>query len=194
MFRARLRSRWPTDRLREMHRVRLPIQTERLVIRPLCLVDAVELHELYSDSEAMRFLEADVPKTVAESEDWVQSKIDLYERDRGLSLWAVVERETGSVVGDAGLQWETYDGRVLDLGCRLTRRYWGQGYATEASRAVLAAGFRDLGVARICAATHVDNDRAHRVLESLGGERLRALHIYGLDMVLYEFRNPRTQG
>lgn len=176
-----------------MPRVRLPIETERLVIRPLRLVDAAELHELYSDAEAMRFLEANVPTTISESQEWVQSKIDRFERDDGLSLWAVVERETGSVVGDAGLQWETYDGKVLDLGCRLIRRYWGRGYATEASRAVLAAGFRDLGAERICAATHVDNDRAHRVLESLGGERLPVVHVYGMDMTLYRFVNSRAR-
>jgi [ribosomal protein S5]-alanine N-acetyltransferase len=173
-----------------MPSVRLPIETEHLLIRPLRLMDAVELHELYADAEAMRFLEASVPTTVAESQEWVQSKIDLFEREDGLSLWAAVERETGLVVGDAGLQWETYDGKVLDLGCRLIRRYWGRGYAREASRAVLAAGFRDLQVERICAATHVDNDRAHRVLESLGAERLRVIHVYGMDMTLYQFANP----
>jgi RimJ/RimL family protein N-acetyltransferase len=96
--------------------VRLPIETERLSIRPLRLDDAIELHELYSDAQAMRYLASRVPTTVAESEEWVRSKIDLFARDDGLSLWAVVERATGAVVGDAGLQWETYDGRVLDLG------------------------------------------------------------------------------
>jgi RimJ/RimL family protein N-acetyltransferase len=96
-------------------------------------------------------------------------------------------------VGDAGLQWESYDGQVLDLGCRLIRRYWGRGYATEASRAALAAGFRDLDVERICAATQIDNDRAHRVLETLGGERLRVIHVYGMEMTLYQFANPRRQ-
>jgi RimJ/RimL family protein N-acetyltransferase len=101
-----------------MSLVRLPIETERLSIRPLRLDDAVELHGLYSDARAMRYLTSRVPTTVAESQEWVQAKIDLFARDEGLSLWAVVERATGAVVGDAGLQWETYDGKVLDLGCR----------------------------------------------------------------------------
>lgn len=170
-----------------MPKVQLPIETDRLLIRPLLIEDADELHELYSDRAAMSFLESEVPTTVAESRAWVQSKIDLFERDDGMSLWAAVERNTGAVIGDAGLQWEDYDGRVVDLGCRLIRRYWGMGYATEASRAILAAGFRDLGVQRICAATHVGNARAHRVLESLGGKRERQIHDYGMDMTLYAF-------
>ena len=167
--------------------VQLPIETERLTIRPLRIEDADELHELYSDVEAMRFLTSSPPATVAESRAWVQSKIELFERDDGLSLWAAVARDTGAVVGDVGLQWETYDGRVVDLGCRLIRRHWGRGYASEASRAVLSAGFRELGVDRICAATHVDNARARRVLEALGGRRERELHVYGMDMALYAF-------
>jgi RimJ/RimL family protein N-acetyltransferase len=167
--------------------VELPIETERLSIRPLRIEDADALHELLSDRDAMRFLTSESPATIDESRDWVQAKIDRFDREDGMSLWAVVERCTGAVVGDAGLQWDDYDGRVVDLGCRLIRRYWGLGYATEASRAVLAAGFRDLGVDRICAATHVGNARAHRVLESLGGARERQIRAYGMDMTLYSF-------
>ena len=170
-----------------MPQVRLPIETERICIRALRIEDAEELHELYSDRDAMRFLTSEVPTTLAESRAWVQTKIDRFEREDGMSLWAVVERGTDAVVGDAGLQWEDYDGRVVDLGCRLIRRYWGLGYATEASRAVLVAGFRDLGVERICAATHVGNTRARRVLESLGGKPEGQIHAYGMDMTLYSF-------
>jgi ribosomal-protein-alanine N-acetyltransferase len=168
--------------------IRLPIETERLRIRPLRLADAEALHELYSDADAMRFLTADVPATLAESRAWVQAKIDRFERDDGLSLWAIEQRETGAVVGDVGLQWEDYDGRVLDLGCRLVPRFWGRGYGLEASGAALAAGFRELGVDRICAATHVGNERARRVLRALGGRELRAVELYGMEMALYVWR------
>jgi len=171
-------------------RVRLPIETERLSIRPLVASDGEELHELYSDPDAMQYLETELPASVEDSRRWVQTKIDLFERDDGMSLWALVERESGAVIGDVGLQWEDYDGVVVDLGCRLVARYWGRGYAFEASRAVLSAGFRDLSVDRICAATHVDNERAHRVLAALGGVRQRDIHVYGLDMTLYEFPRP----
>jgi RimJ/RimL family protein N-acetyltransferase len=171
-------------------RIRLPIATERLSIRPLDANDAEELHEFYSDPDAMRYLETKLPASIDESRSWVQTKIDLFERDDGMSLWAVVERKSGAVIGDVGLQWEDYDGIVVDLGCRLVARHWRRGYGVEASRAVLDAGFRDLDVDRICAATHVDNERAHRVLAALGGARLRNIHVYGLEMTLYEFASP----
>ena len=153
-----------------MANIRLPIETERLLVRPLRLDDAGGLHELYSDAEAMRFLEAPsaIPRTPAESRAWVQSKVDLFERDGGMSLWAVVERESGRVIGDAGLQWETIAGeRELDLGCRIVRRLHGRGYGTEASCAILRAAF-DAGFERVTAQTAPDNAAALEVLRRIG--------------------------
>ena len=153
-----------------MASIRLPIETERLLVRPLRLDDACDLHELYSDAEAMRFLAdaATIPHTLAESEAWVQSKVDLYKRDGGMSLWALVERESGRVIGDAGLQWETIAGaRELDLGCRIVRRLHGRGYATEASTAILRAAF-DAGFNRVTAQTAPDNAAALEVLRRVG--------------------------
>jgi [ribosomal protein S5]-alanine N-acetyltransferase len=173
---------------------RLPIETERLVIRPLRIEDAEELHELYTDREAMQHLTSNPTETLEQSREWVQSKIDLYERDNGMSLWAMVERSSGDVVGDIGLQWEAYDGeRVADLGCRVVRRRWGEGFATEASRAVLAAGFGALGVEPIYASTNVENARARRLLELLGAEYEREVEWYGWPMALYAFRPHPTR-
>jgi ribosomal-protein-alanine N-acetyltransferase len=150
--------------------IRLPIETERLLIRPLRLDDSRDLHELYSDAEAMQFLSAaaNIPQTLAESQAWVQSKVDLFERDEGMSLWALVERESERVIGDAGLQWETIAGaRELDLGCRIVRRLHGRGYATEASAAILRAA-HDAGFNRVTAQTAPDNGAALAVLRRVG--------------------------
>jgi lincosamide nucleotidyltransferase A/C/D/E len=170
--------------------VLLPLETDRLLIRPLDLADAEDLHELYSDAEAMRFLDDRLPSTISESCAWVQSKIDLFARDGGMSLWAVVERESGRVVGDAGLQWEEIERRrELDLGCRLVPRYQGRGYATEASCAIVRAAFA-AGFTRITAQTDVDNDAARRVLERLGFRAEGTTQWRGRTMALYVCRQP----
>jgi RimJ/RimL family protein N-acetyltransferase len=56
--------------------IRLPIDTERLLIRRLRLDDSRDLHELYSDAESMRFLAdaATIPRTLAESQAWVHGR------------------------------------------------------------------------------------------------------------------------
>jgi RimJ/RimL family protein N-acetyltransferase len=166
--------------------IAFPLETERLVVRPLVLDDAEALHELFSDREAMQFLTANLPSNVDESRRWVQQKIDLHEREDGMSLWAVVERESGHVVGDVGLQWEDVAGvREVDLGCRIIARYGGRGYGTQASRAALRAGFDQLGLRRITAMTAVANAAARRVLEKLGlGNAFDGLHdIHAMDYV-----------
>jgi ribosomal-protein-alanine N-acetyltransferase len=131
-------------------RIELPIETERLFIRPLELEDAADL---------------------GEAEEWIREKLDRYERDGGMSLWAAVERESGRAVALAGLQWEQIDGnRELDLGCVVATHAQQRGYGTEASEAVLRAAF-DTGFERITALTGPDNAPALRVLEKLGFAR-----------------------
>jgi RimJ/RimL family protein N-acetyltransferase len=127
-------------------RIELPIETERLVIRPLELADAEDL---------------------GEPEEWIREKVDRFERDGGMSLWAAVVRESGRAVALAGLQWEQIDGRrELDLGCVVASDGQSRGYATEASEAIVRAAFA-AGCERVTAMTFPDNEPALRVLEKL---------------------------
>lgn len=149
-----------------MVRVRLPITTQRFLIRPLREQDAGDLFEVYRDAEALRHLHRDVPTSLEEATGWVRAKIERHDRD-GLSLWAVVDRRTGTVVGDGGLQYELDDGGDVGLGGRLNRRFWHRGYATEVGAALLAAGF-EAGLARIIAVTRPENEAAIGVCDRLG--------------------------
>ena len=127
-------------------RIELPIESERLLIRPLRIEDAEDL---------------------GEPEEWIREKIDRFERDGGMSLWAAVERESGRAVGLAGLQWEQIDGRrELDLGCVVAADARLRGYATEASEAIVTAAFA-AGFERLTAMTFPDNEAALHVLEKL---------------------------
>ena len=127
-------------------RIELPIESERLVIRPLVIDDAADL---------------------AEDAAWIQEKIDRFERDGGMSLWAAVDRESGRAVALAGLQWELIEGRrELDLGCVVATREQSRGYGTEASEAVVQAAFA-AGFERITAMTGPDNATALHLLKKL---------------------------
>ena len=127
-------------------RIELPIDTDRLLIRPLRLEDAEDL---------------------GEPAEWIQEKIDRFERDDCMSLWAAVERDSGRAVALAGLQWEQIDGRrELDLGCVVAAHARLHGYATEASEAVVSAAFA-AGFERITAMAYPDNAPALRVLDKL---------------------------
>ena len=145
-------------------KIELPIETERLVIRPLVLGDARDL---------------------AETEEWIQEKIDRYERDGGMSLWAAIDRKSGRAVALAGLQWEQIDGRrELDLGCVVAADVQQRGYGTEASEAILRAAFA-AGAERITAMTGPDNASALRVLQKLGFRALGETTFEGRQYALF---------
>lgn len=130
-------------------RIQLPIETERLVIRPLRLEDAEDL---------------------GEDPEWIAEKVARYERDGGMSLWAAVDKASGKAVALAGMQWEEIEGeRELDLGCVVAKHARLQGYGTEASVAILRAAFA-AGFERVTALTFPDNEVALRVLDKLGFE------------------------
>jgi RimJ/RimL family protein N-acetyltransferase len=145
----------------------LPIQTERLIIRPLELNDADALHFLYSNADALQHLtdRENLPTTPEQSAAWVQAKIDLHERT-GLSLWAVVEQATGAVIGDAGLQ--HLEPNEIELATRLLPDRWNRGYATEIGTALLSAGFDHLPIDHIVGITAPNNHAAQHVLQQLG--------------------------
>ncbi len=106
-------------------------------------------------------------ETVEQSEERLQRLIEHQER-HGFSLWAVTDRETGSVMGDCGLIRYAFRGPEIELAYRLGKPYWGKGYATEAAAAWVAHGFGELGLRRIVAVTDPENAASRRVLEKVG--------------------------
>lgn len=145
------------------------ISTERLDLRPLTPADLATMHELYADPGSMRYA-GGPSKTADQSLERLQRLIDHQER-HGFSLWAVVERGSGAVIGDAGLILYAHRGPEIEIGYRLKVPYWGKGYATEAARAWLAHGFEELGLERIVAVTDPENVASQRVLEKIGMRR-----------------------
>ena len=86
---------------------------------------------------------------------------------RGFGQWCIELRGEADLIGFAGLREieATPDVEVL---YGFTPAHWGNGFATEASRAVLAHGFQSAGLARIAGRTDTPNRASARVLERLG--------------------------
>lgn len=80
---------------------------------------------------------------------------------------AGVYRENGELIGFCGLD-HLWGGEEIEIGYWLAPDYWGKGLATEAAQAVLRYGFGRLGLLRIVAVAHPENQASIRVLEKLG--------------------------
>jgi [ribosomal protein S5]-alanine N-acetyltransferase len=152
-------------------RAALPIETDRLRLRPLEDTDAdVErLHAIYGDVETMRY----VGLTGSPVADQAATRRILRSLVRhgelhGFTLWAVDEREGDELVGVAGLAWVEGHGPEVEAAFLLRRDRWGRGYATEALRAVLRAAHDDLAIDRVVALAYPANDASRRVMEKTG--------------------------
>lgn len=146
------------------------LETERLVLRRLTPDDLDDLVALDSDPEVMRWVTgAPTPRAVIEL-DFLPAWLAYYERGDRYGFWAAIVRATGEFLG-----WFHFrpplgsdDPDVAELGYRLKRSAWGQGYATEGSRALIRKGFEELGVRRVVALTAEEHAASRRVMEKAG--------------------------
>ncbi|HEX9036889.1 MAG TPA: GNAT family N-acetyltransferase, partial [Ktedonobacterales bacterium] len=151
------------------------METERLGLRRFTPDDVDNLVALDGDPEVMRYLNGGEPTPRAAIErDILPGFMRSYAADGPFGVWALVERASGAFLGWVSLRPDSERSGEATLGYRLRRFTWGQGYATEAARALLGAAFRDGGVQRVTATTYQDNAASRRVMEKLGMRLARA--------------------
>jgi RimJ/RimL family protein N-acetyltransferase len=104
----------------------------------------------------------------------VFSRIDAWSSgisERGWGFWAAETKETGQLIGFIGLSVPA-DGHpflpCVELGWRLARNHWGNGYATEGARACLKVAFELLDLPEVIATTARGNLRSSAVMARLG--------------------------
>lgn len=145
--------------------------TERLLLRQWREADLAPFAALNADPRVMEFFPR--PLDRAES-DALAARLSAFIRERGFGFWAAERKADGAFLGFVGLNapaWTAPFTPCVEIGWRLARACWGQGYATEAARAALAFGFATLGLAEIVAFTVPGNRRSRAVMERLGMHR-----------------------
>ncbi len=146
---------------------RLPIlETERLRLTPLTGVDAADLFPIMGDPEVMAYWdlpEIDDPDIVA---GIVEGQVETMVAGRAI-YWIMRTLEGGEFVGSCDLSEIDRRHRRAEVGFMLGREAWGQGYALEAVRTVIAFAATG-GLRKLTARTHLGNRRSEAVLEKLG--------------------------
>jgi RimJ/RimL family protein N-acetyltransferase len=146
------------------------INTPRLRLRRWRETDRGAFAALNADSEVM--LDLGGPISRAQSD----VKFDRYAAtfdQSGVCRW-VLETLAGEFLGYAGIMPSLPDhplGPHVEIGWRLVRRAWGQGYATEAATAALNDGFTRAGLTEVLAYTAADNLRSQAVMARLRLQR-----------------------
>ena len=197
------------------------LETDRLRLRPWRESDREPFAALNADPEVMKYYPAVLNRQESDAlVDRIQSKFE----ERGWGLFAVelkgasqaktghllpgfdqieaTDTSNGPFIGYVGLsvpQFETHFTPCVEIGWRLARSSWGNGYATEAARRVRQFAFEQLQLPEIVSFTSVLNQQSRRVMERIGMSRdpaddfahptLPEGHLLR-PHVLYRLRNP----
>jgi RimJ/RimL family protein N-acetyltransferase len=147
-----------------------PIVTDRLMLRPITPDDAVALHGYQSREDVCRYIPYH-PRSLAELTSHLASpagtRSTLDEPGQAILL-AVVRRQDTLLVGDVMLAWTSREHGTGEIGYVFDPAHHGNGYATEASAALLGLGFDGLGLHRVIARLDARNAPSAAVLRRLG--------------------------
>ncbi len=143
------------------------VETERLILRPLILLDAPEVARLAGERDiAATTLLIPHPYGRRDAEEWITGHGHAFEADTGLSL-AIARRADCALVGAVSFKISRVHNHA-ELGYWIGKPFWNKGYATESGRAMVACGFESLDLHRIHAHHFANNLSSGRVLEKIG--------------------------
>jgi [ribosomal protein S5]-alanine N-acetyltransferase len=144
----------------------LVVRGPRLTLRYARPDDAPALYELGRDPDVSRYFSWGPYTELQQAGDFIQRMRD--QREAGERLEFVIADEHDEPIGITGLSEFSQRDRRAVVGTWLGRQHWGTGANEESKALVLALGFRTLGLQRISAYAHPENDRSLRALERLG--------------------------
>ena len=165
------------------------IETERLLIRKWQLPrDLDEALAIYGDPDVMHFIPIGALDR-ARTEQLVQRMIERDEQ-QGYGVWPVVHKAHHRIIGECGITqipgWEP----DIEIAWIFNKAYHGQGYATEAARAVMEYAFSELRIARLYALIDRFNAPSIAVANRLGMRYDRIIRAYKRDLMRYEKVRP----
>ncbi|MFC6162684.1 GNAT family N-acetyltransferase [Kribbella jiaozuonensis] len=178
------------------------LTTDRLLLRQWRDSDREPFAALNADPAVMEHFPA--LQTREQSDALIDLNVPHLD-GRGWGLWALEAKDTGEFIGFTGLNVPTFDAPFLpgvEIGWRLSKGAWGNGYATEAARAALAYAFGPVGLDEIVSFTATTNLPSQRVMQRIGmvhdeagdfdhprvkeGHRLRRHVLYRIDRAQWE--------
>lgn len=163
----------------------LTLTTRRLTLRQFVHEDWRAMHEHYSDPVCTRHT---LGRALSEGESWrTMASLLGHWVLRGYGPYALVEKASGRVIGTAGL-WYPNDWPEPEIKWALTRRYWGQGFASEAVRAIQREVAPYCSAQPLISFIHSENAASIRLALAVGARLERETQFRGASWHVY--RHP----
>ncbi|MGF1688014.1 GNAT family N-acetyltransferase [Photobacterium japonica] len=144
------------------------IESNRLLLRPFSPNDAERVAELAGD-EVIAEMTANIPHpyAVSDAESWIGTHEALFLSGKGV-VFAIVLKESFELIG--AISFPKLDNGLGVLGYWLGVSFWGNGYATEASKALISFSKEHYGLTTLQVMHLVENERSRSVIEKLGAK------------------------
>ncbi len=137
------------------------IETERLILRPLTMEDAKDVFDWVGDPVVNRFMPYPVYESIKQVEKWI-STLNDEKNELGFCL-----KDTGKLIGAGSITFDS-ERNAYNLGYNINRTFWGKGYATEASKAMIQWAYQELGARDFCANHATANTASGNVIKKCG--------------------------
>ncbi len=164
------------------------LETTRLILKTTELTDFDNVFALRSDPEVMKYIGDGTTHTEVQVRKFLQEAMQ-YQEKHGIGFCSVFEKTSGDFIGQAGLfHMGYYDEQPdIEVGYRLHKQFWGKGYATELTKALIRWGFEHLPINKLIAASHPKNIASQIVLKKSGFDfREKRLWYNGSEVFWYE--------
>lgn len=166
------------------------LETPRLILRDFKQEDLDQLAVILANEQVMQFSPLGILSVTQ-----VQAKIDGFiasYKDFGLGKWAVIVKESNTLIGYCGIAVEQIDQvDEREIGFRLDPEFWGRGLATEAASATIQYGFEQLKFPYILGIVEGKNAASVRVLKKLGMQYQRETLFHGIKMDIYHLSSSQ---
>ena len=172
------------------------IETERLILREMLPTDMDEMFELESDPEVHKYI-GNNPKTNKQQVIEIIDNIRQQYKDNGIGRWIVIDKKSHELIGWSGLKFITEltnnHKNYYDLGYRLKKKFWGQGFATETAFAFLGYAFEKLNAPKVYAMANVENDGSNKVLKKAGLKFIETFDFDGTEHNWYKIEKAEFE-
>ncbi|WP_052447420.1 GNAT family N-acetyltransferase [Clostridium polynesiense] len=143
------------------------IETQRLVLREIYRDDDKEIFEIFSDDEVALYDWFRPIKNLSEADTFIERYNEEFEAGEEIT-WGIALKETEKLIGICCLgNFDNY-ARRAEIGYDLMKSQWGRGYGTEAVKAVITYGFKNMNLNRIEAFITPGNTASIRLMEKSG--------------------------
>lgn len=143
------------------------LETARLLLRELSIVDTDELFRVFSDEETTHFVSREVHVDNTVTISYLDNLIKGINEGKSF-VWSVIDKSENRVIGIVNLHSYYKKDRAAGIGAVINREYWGKGIASEALKEVISFGFETLKLIRIEGKCEANNIASEKILKKLG--------------------------